>query len=77
MKLAKTITVKFDFSESRIVAIVELCQLFGYNESTVRDHIRDEVCRMDDVQYAAWGEQQTQIIIQEVQRRLARINKRS
>lgn len=76
MKLAKTITVKFDFPESRLDAIVELCELYGYNEGTVRDHIRDEVCCMDDVQYAAWGEQQTQIIMQEVQHRLSRIKRR-
>ena len=71
MILRRPIIVPIPFSDARIDAIADYCIQFGWNEATVCDHIRDEICTtLTEQQYEAWDFDATEQVISEVRARI-------
>ena len=71
MILHRPLMIPISFSDARVDAIADYCIQFGWNEATVCDHIRDEICTtLTEQQYAAWDFEATEQVISAIRERI-------
>lgn len=71
MILHRPLMISIPFSDARVDAIADLCIQFGWNEATVCDHIRDEICTtLSNQQFEAWDFEATEQVISAVRERI-------
>lgn len=70
MKVIWTTEHELDFSDDYIDDVVDELREDGWNEEYVRECIQDEVRCYDDCDYYAWGEEQTEAVLNVIKQRL-------